>query len=508
MAGNANIRKEYGDWQTKPELALSVCQYIKSKGIRPQIIIEPTCGKGAFVIAALKTFDTVESIYGIEINQTYIDEAWRKIKEFEQEHPTPRTNIELFCDNIFDFDFSKIKAKCANKNILILGNPPWVTNSELGTINGENLPQKGNFRKQKGIDSITGKSNFDIAENITTLIIDHFKTENAHIALLLKNSVIKNIVRNAQKDKINLTEIEQLNINAKKEFDADVAAALLFGEITANNQSSSCTVFDFYKKTFIKKYGWTNEHFISDISAYQKTSFLDGKSSIEWRSGIKHDCSNVMELTYNGTQYTNKLNEIADIEDDFVYPLIKSSDIKNETINKTQKFIVLTQKHTSEDTENLKNNAPKTYQYLNNHIVYFKKRGSRIYQGRPDFCIFGVGKYSFSEHKVVVSGLYKTTFFSIASKIDGKIPMLDDTCYSIGFDRYDFAVITQHILNSPLVQTFIKAITFYDAKRVITKDILMRINLLEATKYFTHKDFNVSEQTYLDYTKMLESKTF
>lgn len=86
--------------------------------------------------------------------------------------------------------------------------------------------------------------------------------------------------------------------------------------------------------------------------------------------------------------------------------------------------------------------------------------------------------------------------------------MLDDTCYSIGFDRYDFAVITQHILNSPLVQTFIKAITFYDAKRVITKDILMRINLLEATKYFTHKDFNVSEQTYLDYTKMLESKTF
>ena len=59
MADNANIRKEYGDWQTKPELALSVCQYIKSKGIRPQIIIEPTCGKGAFVIAALKTFDTI-----------------------------------------------------------------------------------------------------------------------------------------------------------------------------------------------------------------------------------------------------------------------------------------------------------------------------------------------------------------------------------------------------------------------------------------------------------------
>ncbi len=70
--------------------------------------------------------------------------------------------------------------------------------------------------------------------------------------------------------------------------------------------------------------------------------------------------------------------------------------------------------------------------------------------------------------------------------------MLDDTCYFIGFDTLVEAQIAQQILNSPLVQSFLKAIIFPDAKRPITKNILMRIDLekayqlLGADKHYTN----------------------
>lgn len=67
-------RDEYGDWQTSMRMALSVCRLIKEKGADPKIIVEPTCGKGHFILAALQTFDNIEEIYGIEIHEPYLEE--------------------------------------------------------------------------------------------------------------------------------------------------------------------------------------------------------------------------------------------------------------------------------------------------------------------------------------------------------------------------------------------------------------------------------------------------
>ena len=59
---------EYGDWQTNFELACRVCLLIKEQGITPDIIIEPTCGTGTFILASIIVFgDSAKKIYGIEI---------------------------------------------------------------------------------------------------------------------------------------------------------------------------------------------------------------------------------------------------------------------------------------------------------------------------------------------------------------------------------------------------------------------------------------------------------
>jgi hypothetical protein len=66
--------------------------------------------------------------------------------------------------------------------------------------------------------------------------------------------------------------------------------------------------------------------------------------------------------------------------------------------------------------------------------------------------------------------------------------MLDDTCYLIGFDKIEFAVYALILLNSDATMQFLKSVTFADAKRTFTKDVLMRIDLLELGNKINKQD--------------------
>ena len=55
--------------------------------------------------------------------------------------------------------------------------------------------------------------------------------------------------------------------------------------------------------------------------------------------------------------------------------------------------------------------------------------------------------------------------------------MVDDTCYFIPFDSRVQAEYWVNCLNSEECQEFLKSLIFFDAKRVVNIDILMRINL-------------------------------
>lgn len=80
-------RAEYGDFQTNEDLANKVTLNLVSKNISPKVVIEPTCGKGNFIIASLKNFDSISSIFGIEIYKPYVWETKFNIINFYLENP-------------------------------------------------------------------------------------------------------------------------------------------------------------------------------------------------------------------------------------------------------------------------------------------------------------------------------------------------------------------------------------------------------------------------------------
>ncbi len=467
-------RAQYGDFQTNLDLANKVAQQLYLRNISPEIVIEPTCGKGNFIIASISNFKTIKNVFGMEIYKPYVWESKFNILDFFLSNQNiNKPEIEIIHCSIFDFDFKKISKQFQTENLLIIGNPPWVTNSKLGSLNSTNLPKKKNFKNQNGLDAITGKGNFDIAEYITMMLLDAFQTHNGYLSLLVKNSVIKNLVFDQKDKKYHIGEIEKHSIDSKKEFNVSVEAALLNCKLNSL-PSFECKEYDFYSGENKLCFGWLHSKYVSNIRDYKQTKGIDGICPFEWRQGIKHDCSPIMELERENGKFINNLSEKISLEEDLIFGFLKSSDLKNTVIKNTRKHIIVTQKKVGQETSYIQHLYPETYAYLKKNLTSFQSRKSSIYNGKPLFSIFGIGDYSFKRYKVAISGLYKTYHFTLVLPQNEKPVMLDDTCYFIGFDRIEYAVYAIILLNSKISEEFLKSITFSDAKRVFTKDILMR----------------------------------
>jgi hypothetical protein len=472
----AESRMEYGDFQTNNQLAQSVCNYLSNKNINPKILIEPTCGKGSFILSAIRIFNRLEQVHGIEIQEPYLWELKFSLLEYFLTNPQAnKPEIRLYHCNVFNFDFREIKKQISGKELLVIGNPPWVTTATLSTISSDNLPAKVNFKQTKGIDAITGKGNFDIGESISLTMLDLFSQENGHFAFLIKNSVVKNIVYEQKRDKYPISYIEKHTINAQKEFGAAVDASLFVCKFNSIPEFTA-KEYDFYTSKEQSTLGWVNNKFASDTEKYQKFQDFDGICPFEWRQGVKHDCAKVMELERINGGFKNALGEEFELEEDLVYGILKSSDLKEDRVNTPRKYTIVTQQRIGQDTESVLEKLPKTKSYLYRHKDYFLKRKSSIYTGKPMFSIFGIGDYSFKPYKIAISGLYKQTRFTLVEP-NGTVLMLDDTCYFIGFNSLMDAMITQFLLNKPEMQDFITSFMFTDSKRAITKDLLMRIGL-------------------------------
>jgi hypothetical protein len=464
---------EYGDYQTPLSFARSVCSKLREKyQLSPSIIIEPTFGIGNFIEGAISEFSDVKNIYGIEVNGSYYSEAVKRLESNSKSFA-----VKLFNEDIFAFDFSFIAEGInSNDNILIVGNPPWVTNSQLSSLQSYNIPIKENFKGYSGLDAITGKGNFDIAEYIILQLLSRFAEHNCTLAMLCKTIVAKNIIRDLPKYNFSISEADMFVFNAKEVFDVNCDAALFVVKLGGKN-SEVCNIYDYKTNALLRQFGWQNGSFYSDIPSDGTQTILDGRCPIEWRQGVKHDCSKVMELkTDEESCFVNGLDETIIFNiGEYVFPLVKSSDVKSDEINTTRKFVIVPQRQVNADTSVIKSKDETLWGYLIQHESLLNARRSVIYKKSPKYSVFGVGDYSFAKYKVGISGFYKEPKFAL---LVGEYPiMMDDTCYFLSFNQLSDAVITTALLNSPECREFLKSIAFIDSKRPYTKEVLKRIDL-------------------------------
>ena len=222
--------------------------------------------------------------------------------------------------------------------------------------------------------------------------------------------------------------------------------------------------------------GYADGRLVGDVRAYSRWRHLAGAASERWRSGIKHDCARVMELRYEDGAWRNGLGERVDVERDCLFPLLKGSRLARGVVA-PDRWLVVPQRFVGQDTEELRNSAPKTWDYLQAHADLLGRRASSIYRRRPPFSIFGVGEYSFAHSKIAIAGFAKQLEFFKVGCHEGKPIVLDDTSYFLPCEDEGQADERLQLLCSRGPQEFYASVIFWDAKRPITAEILQALDL-------------------------------
>ncbi|MEM7093694.1 MAG: SAM-dependent methyltransferase [Actinomycetota bacterium] len=459
------MSREFGDFQTPIELCRQVVALFE--GCSFERVLEPTCGAGSFLEASHEAWPRAERI-GIEIQQPYLEEA-------------RRTGAEVLHASLFDINLSSdLPWTTANGRLIAIGNPPWVTNAELGALGSINLPKKSNVKGLKGLDAITGASNFDITEYMLIKLIVELMSERPVVAMLCKTQVARNVFEYCRAHDLPVGDFEIFTIDAKKWFDAAVDACL-FKFSVGSDAGAECAV----------RVGLSREHaplllgyngrgqLVTDLAAYEEVSEVDGLCPLEWRQGLKHDASAVMELVTADGSLQTKSGEIVSVEEEFVFPLLKCTDLHRDRLS-PRRAVVVPQKAFGEETKARRNDAPALWDYLEANADALDGRKSSIYKGKPRFSVFGLGPYSFAPWKVAVSGLHADPNFRLVGPYEGRPVFFDDTCYLLPFEDEASACIAFSILTSPVVSRFLSATKYPGAKRPITKKLLQRIDLRAA----------------------------
>ena len=459
-------KREYGDFQTPASLAESVCQLLVALDVRPTSVVEPTCGQGSFLHAAEKMFDDSAKTYrGYEINEAHVAAARASLSK-----------AEVYSDDFFAADWRTRLERTASP-ILVLGNPPWVTNSALGTMGGRNLPRKANQEGRRGIDAIMGSSNFDISEWMIRHLLECLAGRSAVVAMLCKTAVARRVLSFAWRTSLRIGESAIYRIDAQTHFGAAVDACLLVCRLDKGSGRTECQTYeDLSGRKPAKRFGLLAGRLVSDVTSFAELRHLHREERSVWRSGIKHDCAKVMELTpHSHGTYVNGFGEHVQLEPEFLYPLLKSSDVARG--RKPSRWLVVPQKKVGERTDGIEIRAPKTWRYLTRYSEVLAERRSVIFRGKPPFSVFGVGEYTFSCWKVAIAGLYKEFSFRAVGPVGDKPVVLDDTCYFVPCKNEQQARRLVRGLGAAEVQSFLASLVFWDAKRPITARLLGNLNL-------------------------------
>jgi len=467
-----NTKKaEHGDFQTPEDLARQVCGFLKKNSVAPKSVIEPTCGAGTFFIEALNVFDEAREGYACDIDENYIELLRNRLPDYGTS-----TQVRIETADFFSKDWESELCDLPEP-ILVIGNPPWITNSQLGQLGSENLPVKLNHKKMKGLDALTGKSNFDISEWMIDRMIEWLQKKRGTVAMLCKTSVARKVLLNAWKNERKMEVATMHLIDSKLHFRISADACLLT-VTSSDRRREDCKVYSHMEADSpIQTIGLREGFLVADIHGYEKTRHLiENSQYYKWRTGIKHDCSKVMELKKTGDGlYVNGLGEINELEDMCLYPLLKGSGLANR--RDPEKFMLVPQTRIGQETGYLAKAAPKTMEYLKKYGELLDRRTSSIYRDKPRFSVFGVGDYSFSNWKVAIAALYKKLEFFVVGPHEGKAVVFDDTVNFFAMDSPEESHRLADLLNSDTANDFYSSFIFWDSKRPITVQLLRSLDI-------------------------------
>ena len=173
-------------------------------------------------LPACSRSQTLREIQAIEIQESHYQAA----RAFLAGGGTSGVHVRITRADLFDIDLGRDLNWREQGPLLVIGNPPWVTNSELGSLASTNRPPRRNLKGLRGLEARTGSSNFDVTEAIWLKLAFELVDQQPTIALLCKTSVARSVLQFAHRAGLPIATASIRRIDAARWFGAAVDACL------------------------------------------------------------------------------------------------------------------------------------------------------------------------------------------------------------------------------------------------------------------------------------------
>jgi hypothetical protein len=421
----------HGDYQTPADLALEVAAFVQTRiGFVPERVVEPTCGEGAFVRAAAESFPSAV-VLGFELDRA-------KLEGVHVAGALP-TQVTVAQGNFFDVDWA---SSLSGDSCLVLGNPPWVAASRLGEYGSNNRPEVRLELGHTGIENKTGASNFDIAEYMALrLSAELAQKKHGALAFLVKASTARRLATHLQRTRI--TDVEFYRIDGRRHFGVSVSCGLVLVDFSVAGHEPEYREYSALNQTTSVRTMVIRGNQLA-VAGRTDLAFISGQ---KWRSGVKHDAADILELTGSGGTLMNKLGHAVNLPSEATFPFMKSSDLmKGESVPKRRLVMPPSGMHGYSDAAKVP--VAALNDYLEQHAAVFARRKSAVYSEKDRFSVFGVGAYSFKPWKIAISAFSKAPVFQVIGPNEGKPVLFDDTVYFLAFDTQVDAQAAFELLTS------------------------------------------------------------
>ncbi|UPW01444.1 SAM-dependent methyltransferase [Halorussus gelatinilyticus] len=199
-----------------------------------------------------------------------------------------------------------------------------------------------------------------------------------------------------------------------------------------------------------------------------------GECAHRIRHGVKDDAQAVFSIDRE---------RLADLEDEFVYPYVKSRHVVKYGLFGHELRLVPLRKANEDNEAELRDQYPKTYDYLESHRESLESRSSSWLDKGPFYNVFGLGDYTWSEYKVAWCRLGFKPHFAVVSTVEdedvGEKPVVPgDHFMFVGTDSEAEAHFLCALLNSAPYQRSLRHVAS-EGKASLSKSVVSNLALPE-----------------------------
>lgn len=442
----------HGDYQTPSPLAREVAQLVRHRlPFEPDLVVEPTCGEGSIAMAAAQAFPAAH-VAGYELDASKVERL--------RATPALPSNLTATVANFFAVDWP---SQLTAERCLVVGNPPWVAVSRLGELGSRNRPAVSLKLGHSGIENKLGASNYDIAEYMT-LVLAACLAGKPHgaVALLLKATAVRRLA--VQLQAIGATDIHFFRIDGRKHFNVSVPCGLLYFDFQVSGAEPAYLEYEsFDAPAPSRQLVIRGRQLVAPAAGV--TPFITGQ---KFRSGVKHDAAEVLELTGEEGAFVNKRGGLVALPQSAVFPLVKSSGLGLPIA----KWLVVPSAGLASYADVDQVPAEPLLHYLSAHREVFARRKSSVYAKLDEFAVFGIGPYSFKPWKVAISAFSKAPTFFVVGPHCGRPVLFDDTVYFLAFNTQEDAERAFEQLTSVTTQQALASRIFKEDMRAVKATVL------------------------------------